>query len=64
MQIMLMNINKVDVKSEFLIVPKGMKFMGSGKLGLNLDGIRRFIIIMIVSYITQNHGVDIFMANF
>ena len=33
---MLMNIKKVDGKLEYLIDPKGTKFMGSGKLGLPL----------------------------
>ena len=31
---MLMNINEIDVKKEFFIVPKGTKFMGLGKLWL------------------------------
>ena len=30
---MLMNINEVDGKIRYYIVPKGMKFMGPGKLG-------------------------------
>ena len=34
MQIMIMNCNEMS-KSEYLIVPKGMKFAGSGKLELN-----------------------------
>ena len=34
MHSMLKNINKVDGKFEYLIVPKGTKFRGSGKLGL------------------------------
>ena len=33
MQVMLM---KLMSKSEYLIAPKGTKFMGSGKLGLSL----------------------------
>ena len=33
---MLMNINEVHIKIEYLIVPKGIKFDGSGKLELKL----------------------------
>ena len=37
MEIILMNnINDIDAKSEYLIVLKGTKFMGSGILGLIL----------------------------
>ena len=34
MQIMFININEGDGKIEYLLVPKGLKFTGSGKLGL------------------------------
>ena len=34
-----MNIYEVDIKSEYLIVPKTTKFLGSGNLGLKLQGL-------------------------
>ena len=34
---MFMNTDEVDSKIEYLIVPKGTKFTGSGKLGLSTN---------------------------
>ena len=36
MQVMLMRLMSKHAKGEYLIVPKGTKFTGAGKLGLNV----------------------------
>ena len=40
MQVMLMRLMS---KGEYVIVPKGTKFVGAGKLGLNFNAILEFI---------------------
>ena len=52
MQIMLMRLMS---KGEYLIVPKGTKFKGSGELGLKLKTMKVFIHLVNIS-----HGLEHF----